>query len=226
MTEADFAARRARMVDEQLRARGIRDEAVLRAFAAVPRERFVPRFAKRLAYLPVPIPIGQGQTLSQPLVVARMLELAGLTREDTVLDVGAGSGYQTALLAHLCRRVWGLEILPALAARANAVLRGLGLTHASVHVADGARGLPEHAPYDAIVAAAAAREVPRELLDQLADGGRLVVPVGRQMSKRAMAWRMLRRAPAIQHLHRVTRRAGRFDDERLEGVHFVPFVGA
>jgi protein-L-isoaspartate(D-aspartate) O-methyltransferase len=218
---------RDRMVDRQLRARGIRDEAVLDTFRAVPRERFVaPGLRRRLVYLPLPLPIERGQTLSQPYIVARMLELAAITREHTVLDVGSGSGYQTALLARLARWVHGVELVPELAERAGALLRELGVSNASIHVGDGTRGLPEHAPYDAIVAAAVARQVPDTLLEQLADGGRLIVPVGRQLSKRSMAWRMLVRAPPVQHLHRITRRAGRVEDETLESVYFVPFVGA
>jgi protein-L-isoaspartate(D-aspartate) O-methyltransferase len=174
----------------------------------------------------MPVPIGKGQTLSQPWIVARMMELAELQPHHTVLDVGSGSGYQTALLAQLCHHVHGVEIVPELVLRARAVLAEVGVRNATIHVADGSRGLPEHGPYAVIMVAAAAQAVPERLLEQLADGGRLIVPIGRQMSKSTMAVRMLLGRKAAQRLNRFTRRGERFEREVLEGVHFVPFVGA
>jgi protein-L-isoaspartate(D-aspartate) O-methyltransferase len=227
MIDSSFAQQRHRMVEKQLRASGIRDERVLHAFEGVPRERFVrPGVRRKLSYFPVPLPIGHGQTLSQPWIVARMLELAELKGEHKVLDVGSGSGYQTALLARLCHRVYGVEIVPALAERAQALLRELGIENASIHVADGTAGLPEYAPYDAILVAAAATSVPEPLIEQLVVGGRLLIPVGLQESKQRMSLRMLFGRPAAQQLHRFTRRAKGYETEVLEGVNFVPFVGA
>ncbi len=203
------------------------NEGLLGAFAAVPREQFVEgALRRRLAYLPMPVPIGKGQTLSQPWIVAKMIALAELRPTHVVLDVGSGSGYQTALLARLCRHVHGVEILPELAVRARAVLAALGVRNATIHVADGARGLPEHAPFDVILVAAAAQAVPDRLLAQLADGGRLIVPIGQQLSKPAMALRMMFGRKAAQQLNRFTRRGEHFEREVLDGVHFVPFVGA
>jgi protein-L-isoaspartate(D-aspartate) O-methyltransferase len=174
----EFAARRPRMVEEQLRARGIADERVLEAMARVPRERFVPEPYRDRAYDDIALPIGEGQTISQPYMVARICEALSLHGDERVLDVGTGSGYQAAVLAELAAEVDTIERLPGLAERARAALAAAGYERVRVHVGDGTLGLPEQAPFEAIAVAAAAPEVPPALYDQLTSGGRLVVPVG------------------------------------------------
>jgi protein-L-isoaspartate(D-aspartate) O-methyltransferase len=167
------------MVEQQLRARGIRDERVLAAMERVPRELFVPDDLQASAYDDLALPIGGGQTISQPYMVARIASELGLRGHERVLDVGTGSGYQAAVLAELAGDVHSIERIPELAERARAALDAAGYgARVHVHVGDGTRGLPEHAPYDAIAVAAAAPEMPQSLYDQLAARGRLVVPVG------------------------------------------------
>ena len=166
------------MVRDQLVARGIRDERVLAAFRRVRRERFVPDVAPDMAHEDHPIPIGFSQTISQPYIVAMMLECLALKPQDRVLEIGTGSGYQTALLAELCREVDSIERIPELAEAARARLLELGYANVQVLVADGTLGQPEQAPYDAIVVSAAAPHIPQPLADQLAQGGRMVIPVG------------------------------------------------
>src|SRR3972149_378418 len=169
---------RERMVDEQLGGRDISDRRVLEAMRFVPRHRFVPQDAAELAYLDAPLPIGYRQTISQPYIVALMSQLLRLRGDETVLEVGTGSGYQAAVLGRLARRVYTVERIPELAESAKRALAGLELDNVEVCVADGSAGLPEAAPFDGILVAAAAPKAPRPLLDQLAEGGRLVVPVG------------------------------------------------
>jgi protein-L-isoaspartate(D-aspartate) O-methyltransferase len=167
------------MVDRQLRARGIGDERVLAAMERVPRELFVPDGMRAHAYDDAALPIGGGQTISQPYMVARIASELGLRGTERVLDVGTGSGYQAAVLAELAGEVHSIERIPELAERARAALAAAGYgDRVHVHVGDGTRGLPEHAPYRAIAVAAAAPEMPPSLYDQLAERGRLVVPVG------------------------------------------------
>jgi len=172
------SAERTRMVEAQLRARGIRDEAVLAAMRTVPRELFVPRQERARAYEDGALPLPHGQTISQPYMVARAIELARLSSSDVVLEVGLGSGYQAAVMSRLCARVVGVEIIPELAARAERTLARLGYDNVVTRVADGSLGREEFAPYNAIVVAAGALEVPSQLVQQLAPGGRLVIPVG------------------------------------------------
>lgn len=174
----EFAADRQSMVDHQLRARDITDAEVLAAFARVPRHRFVPPALEHLAYSDEPLPIGYAQTISQPYVVALMSQLAKPKRHGRALDVGVGSGYQTAVLAELCDEVYGIEIVAPLAEAATRRLIELGYKNVEVRAGDGYRGWPEHAPFDAIIVAAAADHVPQPLVDQLAPGGRLVLPLG------------------------------------------------
>src|SRR5688572_27256202 len=176
--EADYAAERARMVAELGRWGRIRDSRVLAAMASVPREQFVLDGLRSAAYDDRPLPIGQGQTISQPLMIAIMLEAAGLTGTERVLEVGTGSGYQAALLGLLAREVFTIEIVPDLAERAARVLGEQRFENVNVITADGGGGWPEAAPYDAILVAAAAPKVPQPLVEQLAEGGRLIVPVG------------------------------------------------
>jgi len=187
----------------------IDDERVLAAISSIPRELFVPESERKRAYENVALPIACGQTISQPLVVARMLELLRLCPDDVVLDVGTGSGYHAALLALLADRVWTIERHRELSAQAQRAIAQLGIDNIEFLVGDGWNGAPAHAPFDAInVAAATGDEVPASLELQLADGGRLVAPVG----------------TAEQHLI-VTRRTGdRFERIRMEPVRFVPLV--
>jgi len=186
----------------------VRDERVLAAMAAVPRELFVSPGMASAAYEDAPLRIGHGQTISQPAIVARMCELLELRPSDRVLDVGTGSGYHAAVLAQLCERVWGIELEEQLALRASRTLRAAGIHNVTVAAGDGAEGLAAHAPYDAInVAATASGDIPPGLLRQLALGGRLVAPVSDDGS---------------EQLVRVRRTEGGFERERLEAVRFVP----
>jgi protein-L-isoaspartate(D-aspartate) O-methyltransferase len=170
---------RRRMVEQQLLARGIRDERVLKAMARVPRELFVPEESRERAYEDAALPIGSGQTISQPAMVALICDLLDLQGDERVLDVGTGSGYQAAVLAELAAEVHTIERLPDLAEQARENLAAAGYAdRVYVHVGDGTLGDPEHAPFDAIAVAAAAPEPPRSLYDQLGPGGRLVLPVG------------------------------------------------
>ncbi len=175
---ADLAADRERMITHDLRGRGIRDERVLAAMDAVPRELFVPPDLRDEAYADRALPIGHGQTISQPYIVALMVEALELRGRETVLDVGSGSGYATAVLAHLANWVVGIERIPELASAARDRLEVLGLDHCEILVGDGARGHPDDAPFDAVLVSAAAPELPLALAEQLADGGRLVLPLG------------------------------------------------
>jgi protein-L-isoaspartate(D-aspartate) O-methyltransferase len=174
----DFTAARRRMVDEQLRRRDIADERVLAAMERVPREVFVPERERRRAYDDAALPIAEGQTISQPYMVARICEVLALRGGERVLDVGTGSGYQAAVIAELAGEVHTIERLPALAETARAALGAAGYERVRVHVGDGTLGLPEHAPFGAIAVAAAAPEVPRSLYEQLERGGRMAIPVG------------------------------------------------
>jgi protein-L-isoaspartate(D-aspartate) O-methyltransferase len=172
------------MVEQQLRGRDIVDARVLEAMERVPRELFVPDDLKDRAFDDAALPIGAGQTISQPYMVARIAEELGLDGDERVLDVGTGSGYQAAVLAELADKVHTIERIPELAERARASLAAAGYDNVDVYVGDGSRGLPEHAPYDAIAVAAAAPTFPQALYDQLRTGGRLVVPVGGRRGQR------------------------------------------
>jgi protein-L-isoaspartate(D-aspartate) O-methyltransferase len=171
-------AEAARMVDRQLRANGIADARVLAAMRKVPRHRFVPADQQAAAYADGPLPIGFGQTISQPYVVAFMTEVLALSPADVVLEIGTGSGYQAAVLGELAREVYTIEIVPELAERARATLAAGGYDHVHVRIGDGYRGWPERAPFAKIIVTAAPGEVPQALVDQLAVGGTMVLPVG------------------------------------------------
>jgi protein-L-isoaspartate(D-aspartate) O-methyltransferase len=176
--EDPYAEARRLMVERQLRARGITDERVLAAMGRVPRHLFVPPRLRPLAYTDQPLPIGLGQTISQPFIVALMTQLAEPDSGDRALDIGTGSGYQAAVLAELVQEVYSVEILCPLAERAAARLDSLGYGNVEVRCADGYLGWPEHAPFDVIIVAAAPDHIPQPLVEQLAPGGRLVLPVG------------------------------------------------
>jgi protein-L-isoaspartate(D-aspartate) O-methyltransferase len=173
-----FAAEREAMVDQQIRARGIKAPAVLKAMREVPRHRFVPPPVRHMAYHDQPLPIGSEQTISQPYIVAYMTEAADISPDESVLEIGTGSGYQAAVLGEIAREVYTIEIIPELAERAHNTLAELGYTNVHTKTGNGYLGWPEHAPFDAILVTAAPEQVPQALVDQLALGGRIVVPVG------------------------------------------------
>lgn len=200
------------MVTGDIETRGVRDPRVLAAMRAVPRHRFVPADLADQAYTDEPLPIGHGQTISQPYVVALMTEALQLQPTDRVLEIGTGSGYAAAVLSHIASEVWTIERLPELAEHAKQVLDELGIGNVHVEIGDGTLGWPSAAPYDAIVVTAGGPSVPPALTAQLADGGRLVIPVGPTARS--------------QSLVRVTRRGADLQQEDLGGVRFVPLVGA
>jgi protein-L-isoaspartate(D-aspartate) O-methyltransferase len=199
------------MVRHQIAARGVRDPRVLDAMRSVPRDRFVPGAHRADAWADRPVSIGRGQTISQPYMVALMSEALGLRGSERVLEVGTGSGYQAAVLGELAAEVFSVERIAELGERAARTLAELGCANVTVLIGDGCRGLPEHAPFDAILVAAAAPEVPAALRDQLADGGILVVPIGE--------------SAAIQVLTLVRRTGSRFTVEEGTGCRFVPLIG-
>ena len=208
----DFDARRRRMVDEQLIRRGLTDPLVLDAMATVPREVFVSADLRDQAYADGPLPIGAGQTISQPYIVALMTEALALNGDERVLEVGTGSGYAAAVLGRIAAEVYTIERHRSLADAARRLLEELGVDNVDVVCADGTRGWPERAPYDAIVVAAGAPVVPGALKEQLAVGGRLVIPVGD--------------ARTIQELVRLTRLSEtEYRREKLTDVRFVPLIG-
>lgn len=182
-----YEEQRARMVDEQIRLRGITDERVLRAFARVPRHRFVPPDVQKEAYGDHPLPIGSGQTISQPYIVALMTDSLRLQGHERVLEIGAGSGYQTAILAELALEVFAVERLPELMAAGKGRLYDLGYLNVHLSMGNGTLGWPEHAPFDAILVSAACPEVPAPLLAQLNEGGRMVLPIGPQDAQSLVA---------------------------------------
>jgi protein-L-isoaspartate(D-aspartate) O-methyltransferase len=211
-TQTDvFAVQRRNMVESQLRARGILDERVLGAMSGVPRHEFVSAEYRDQIYEDHPIPIGEGQTISQPFIVAIMLQALALDPADVVLEVGTGSGYLTALLAELTRHVYSVERHASLAQTAQVTLARLGYTNVEVVVGDGSNGLPSRAPFDAIVVSAAAPQIPAPLFAQLREGGRMIVPVG----------------PAqAQELQLVRKHSGQPIISSLEGCRFVPLIGS
>jgi len=186
------------MVDFQLRARGIADERVLDAMSRVPRHEFTSGRYRDQAYEDYPLPIGEGQTISQPYIVATMLEALSLTSADRVLEVGTGSGYVTALLAELAAKVISLERHSVLADDARELLERLGYTNVKVIAGDGSQGFPAYAPYDAIIVSAAAPELPLALLNQLAEGGRMIIPVGGEDSQQLQLIHMRNGRPHVQ----------------------------
>jgi protein-L-isoaspartate(D-aspartate) O-methyltransferase len=207
----DWAAQRREMVDRQLKARGIYDQRVLQAVLEIPREEFVPPESRHLSYCDDPIPIGHGQTISQPYMTALMAQCLELKGSETVLDVGSGSGYHAALLGVLAAQVYSIELIPELVEQARRNIERVGLAHNIVVVhGDGSIGYPERSPYDAISVAAAAPDVPAELLAQLKDPGRMAIPIG-------SIW--------DQELRVITKSEGKVDSRVAAYCRFVPLRG-
>ncbi|HWF93211.1 MAG TPA: protein-L-isoaspartate(D-aspartate) O-methyltransferase [Terriglobales bacterium] len=204
-----FIAARQEMVRKQLIGRGLKDARVLEAMASVPREDFIPAEFRNQAYEDHPLPIGEGQTISQPYIVAVTLAALELSTSSNVLEIGTGSGYQTALLSRLAGRVYSIERIEELASGARATLERLGYRNVIIITGDGTLGLPQHFPYDAIVVSAAAPRIPDPLLEQLGEGGRMVIPVGSR---------------DIQQLQLVRKVNGRLNMKTLENCRFVPLV--
>ena len=206
-TAADLAAQRQRMVEQQLKPRGIKDERVLAAMGKVPREEFVPADVRPSAYEDGPLPIGYDQTISQPYVVAFMTEQLRPKRSDRVLEIGSGSGYQAAILGELVAEVYTIEIVEPLAKTAEATLQRLGYKNVHLKVGDGYKGWPEEAPFDAVIVTCAPEKVPQPLVDQLKDGGRMVIPVGERFA---------------QQLYLLEKKNGQLKESVTLPVRFVP----
>jgi protein-L-isoaspartate(D-aspartate) O-methyltransferase len=200
---------REEMVKSQIISRQISDDLVIEAMKNVPRELMVRPEDYKMAFYDGPLPIGHAQTISQPYIVAYMTEALGLSGTEKVLEIGTGSGYQTAILAEICREVFTVEIVEQLASRAEESLRRLGYTNISFRTGNGREGWPEEAPFDAIMVTAAPDSVPSGLADQLADGGRMIIPVG----------------TGIQYLKKITKQGDEFSEDTLIAVRFVPLTG-
>ena len=205
----DFTVQRQQMVASQIRGRGISDAAVLKAMKTVPRHRFVPPELRALAYGNTPLPIGHGQTISQPYIVALMSQLLDVKPGQRVLEIGTGSGYQAAVLAEMGVSVFTIEIVPELGRQAINVLDALGFKNIRVKIGDGYKGWPEHAPFDAIIVTCAPTNVPEPLKAQLAEGGRMVIPSGEKYN---------------QQLFLLTKQTGKIKQEKIVDVRFVPMV--
>jgi protein-L-isoaspartate(D-aspartate) O-methyltransferase len=206
----DFKKERLAMVEEQLRRRGIHDQRLLEVMANIPRHSFVSSDYQHAAYEDRPLPIGEGQTISQPYMVAVMTQSLELKGDERVLEIGTGSGYQTAILAELGKTIFTVERIQELLFRAQKILQELGYENISFLTGDGTKGWPEKAPFDGIIVTAGAPEIPQTLTSQLAEGGRLVIPVGPRYT---------------QTLYKVTRKRNQFMEEDLTGCVFVPLVG-
>jgi protein-L-isoaspartate(D-aspartate) O-methyltransferase len=206
----DFVSERERMVQEQLMPRGIHEGRVLAAIAKVPREEFVPQEARAASYTDQPLPIGYGQTISQPFVVAFMTEQLQLKRDDRVLEIGTGSGYQAAILAELVAEVYSIEIIEPLAKNAGATLARLGYKNVQVKAGDGYKGWPERAPFDAVIVTCAPSHVPPPLVDQMKEGGRMIIPVG---------------GLGEQELYLLEKKNGQLEQRAVLPVRFVPMAG-
>jgi protein-L-isoaspartate(D-aspartate) O-methyltransferase len=204
-----FSSSAGGMVERQLRSRGIDDPRTLRAMAKVPREKFVPNELRNSAYDDRPLPIGYGQTISQPFIVALMTQRLQPKASDRVLEIGTGSGYQAAILSELAGEVYTIEIVRPLAQHAEVVLRELGYNHVHVKAGDGYKGWPEHAPFDGIIVTAAPDHIPQPLVEQLKEGGRMVIPVGKT---------------GAQMLYLLEKRGGKIKQKAVIPVKFVPFT--
>jgi protein-L-isoaspartate(D-aspartate) O-methyltransferase len=206
----DYQELREEMVNKQIAGRGIKDETVLTALRSVPRHLFIEENLRDLAYTDRPLPIDCQQTISQPYMVALMTEALEITKDSKVLEIGTGSGYQTAVLAEICDTVYTIEKFPELLKKTTTLLQKLGYHNIIAKSGDGTLGWPEHQPFDAILVTAGAPQVPEPLLDQLAEGGRLLIPVGSDVS---------------QDLKKITRIVGRYIEKKLGGCQFVPLRG-
>ena len=204
----NFQADREAMVETQIKARGIKDDQVLRALNKVARHKFVPEAMRKYAYNDEPLPIGKGQTISQPYIVAYMTEVLELTDKDKVLEIGTGSGYQAAILAEIAQEVYSVEIVEEHARRAQDILRGEGYKNICFHTGDGTFGWQKHAPYDAIMVTAAPARIPEKLQEQLKINGRMIVPVG----------------DTFQELVLINRGKSKFKTKKLLPVRFVPLI--
>jgi len=207
--KGDFKAMREKMVETQIKARGVKDPRVLSALLKVERHRFVPEEYLNSAYSDQPLPIGEGQTISQPYIVALMTELLELKGEEKVLEIGTGSGYQAAILAELAKEVYTIEIIESLSSMAKNRLSELGYQNTHVKAGDGYLGWPEVAPFDAIIVTAAPDHIPRPLIEQLKEGGRMVLPVGIY----------------TQELKKIVKRSGKIETTDVIPVVFVPMTG-
>jgi len=206
----DYEILRKKMVDEQIIARGIRNQRVTSAFYKVERHKFIPEQLKPTAYADFPISIGEGQTISQPYMVALMTEYLNLTSKDKVLEIGTGSGYQTAILAELAGEVYSIERFDSLASKAEETINMLGYTNVKIKVTDGTLGWPEEAPFDKIMVTAASPKVPQPLIEQLKEGGRLILPLGETLS---------------QVLTLIEKKREKFESTAICSCVFVPLVG-
>jgi len=207
--DAKFNGQRMQMVERQIKARGVTDKATLDACMKVPRHRFVlPQYINS-AYSDSPLPIEEGQTISQPYIVAFMTEALNLKRTDKVLEIGTGSGYQAAILAEICDSVFTIEIFPKLGNKATKIFTELGYKNIFIKIGDGYQGWPEHAPFDAIIVTCSPTSIPKPLKDQLTEGGRMIIPVGQQYS---------------QSLVLLEKRNGKLREEKVLPVRFVPMI--
>ena len=198
------------MVKRQIIARGVKNEQVISAMLTVPRHLFVPESNRSMAYNDTPLPIGEGQTISQPYIVAFMTEVLDLKPDDRVLEIGTGSGYQAAILAEIAHDVYTIEIIPVIGNRASKLLDEMGYTNIHIKIDDGYKGWPEEAPFDAVIVTCAPDKIPQSLIDQLREGGRIIIPVGSQYS--------------AQHLIKGIKEKGRLITENVLPVRFVPMV--
>ncbi len=215
LTEASTEKARAKahhqMVEYDLKARGIKAPAVLKAMQQVPRHLFVPKNRRSSAYGDFPLPIGKKQTISRPYIGAFMTQNLALKKTDKVLEIGTGSGYQAAVLAEMAARIYTIEIIPSLADKAAGLLKSLGYTNIEVRTGDGFFGWPEAAPFDAIILTCSAEKIPQALIAQLKEGGRIILPLGRRN--------------AVQNLIFATKKSGKLDKEKILPVRFVPMTG-
>ena len=208
-SDSTFVTARRHMIQTQLVTRDITDKRVLKAFEKVERHKFVSEELWQYAYIDHPLPIGEEQTISQPYIVALMTQLLHLSKDDRVLEIGTGSGYQAAILAELAGEIYTIEIIDTLGRRAGSLLEELGYDNVSVRIGDGYQGWPEQAPFDAIIVTCAPAEIPQPLIDQLSEGGRMIVPVGEDR----------------QELILVQKKEGKLSEEKVIPVRFVPMTG-